>query len=66
MERYLFKVCFFIIIMVNNKTEKEKGKKEPEYRTKEERQKEVKHILEQLSEFQLNINYEPVKVICFI
>ena len=32
-----------------------------QYRTKEERQNEVKHILEQLSEFQLNSSYEPVK-----
>ena len=45
--------------MVNNKKQKKKKeKKEPEYRTKEERQKEVKHILEQLSEFQLNIDFE--------
>ena len=48
--------------MGNKKKRKvKKEKKEPEYRTKEERQSEVKHILEQLSEFQLNINYEPVK-----
>ena len=38
-----------------------KEKKAPEYRTKEERTAEVKHILEQLSEFQLNPTYEPVK-----
>ena len=36
-------------------------KKPPEYRTKEERTAEVKHILEQLNEFQLNPTYEPVK-----
>ena len=43
----------------NRKPKKEK--KAPEYRSKEERQAEVKHILEQLSEFQLNPTYEPVK-----
>ena len=43
----------------NRKPKKEK--KAPEYRSKEERQAEVKHILEQLSEFQLNPSYEPVK-----
>ena len=48
--------------MVNNKKNKTKReKKEKQYRTKEERQDEVKHILEQLSEFQLNPSYEPVK-----
>ena len=48
--------------MGNKKKRKvKKEKKEPEYRTKEERQAEVKHILEQLSEFQLNPTYEPVK-----
>ena len=48
--------------MVNNKKNKTKReKKEKQYRTKEERQNEVKHILEQLSEFQLNPSYEPVK-----
>ena len=48
--------------MVNNKKNKtKKEKKEIQYRTKQERQNEVKHILEQLSEFQLNPSYEPVK-----
>ena len=48
--------------MTNKKKRKvKKEKKEPEYRTKEERQSEVKNILEQLSEFQLNVTYEPVK-----
>ncbi len=48
--------------MVNNKKRKvKKQKKVIEYRTKEERQKEVKNILEQLSGFQLNLTYEPVK-----
>ena len=46
---------------------KKKGKKEKKekrkivYRTKEERQEEVKEILKQLSEFDLNIKYEPIK-----
>ena len=47
--------------MGNKKKRKvKKEKKEPEYRTKEERQTEVKEILKQLSEFQLNPSYEPV------
>ncbi len=36
-------------------------KKEIQYRTKEERQKQVKEILNKLTEFDLNIKYEPVK-----
>ena len=40
-----------------------KRKIEPEYRSKEERQEEVKLILNQLSEFKLNIHYEPVKLL---
>ena len=48
--------------MGNKKKRKEKKeKKAPEYRTKQERQNEVKHILQQLSDFQLNPTYEPVK-----
>ena len=48
--------------MGNKKKRKEKKeKKAPEYRTKQERQNEVKHILEQLNEFQLNTTYEPVR-----
>jgi len=48
--------------MGNKKKRKvKKEKKEPEYRTKEERQAEVKHILEQLSEFHLSPAYDPVK-----
>ena len=48
--------------MGNKKKRKvKKEKKEPEYRTKEERQAEVKHILEQLSEFNLSPTYDPVK-----
>ena len=43
------------------KRKEKKEKKAPEYRTKQERQNEVKHILEQLSDFQLNPTYEPVK-----
>jgi hypothetical protein len=48
--------------MVNNKKNKiKKEKKQTVYRTKKERQTEVKNILEQLTEFQLNLTYEPVK-----
>ena len=48
--------------MINNKKRKRKKvKKEIVYRTKEQRQKEVKTILEQLSEFDLDSKYEPIK-----
>ena len=44
--------------MGNKKKRKvKKEKKPPEYRNKEERKAEVKHILEQLTEFQLNITF---------
>lgn len=46
--------------MVKKKKEK-RVKKEIVYRTKEERQNEVKEILKQLSKFDLNIKYEPIK-----
>ena len=36
-------------------------KKEMVYRTKKERQNEVKEIISKLSEFKLNTDYEPVK-----
>ena len=39
----------------------EKQKKKIVYRTKKERQGEVKVILNQLSKFDLNIKYEPIK-----
>jgi len=45
----------------NKKTKKKKMKKEIVYRTKEQRQEEVKNILKQLSEFNLTIQYEPIK-----
>ena len=48
--------------MTNNKKgKKKKIKKEIIYRTKEERQKEVKTILEQLSKLDLDSKYEPIK-----
>ena len=48
--------------MINNKKRKRKKvKKEIIYRTKAERQKEIKTILEQLSEFDLDSKYEPIK-----
>ena len=48
--------------MTNNKKRKRKKvKKEIIYRTKEERQKEVKTILEQLSKLDLDSKYEPIK-----
>jgi len=48
--------------MTNNKKSKiKREKKEPEYRTLEERKEEVKQILKQLTEFELTPAYEPVK-----
>ena len=48
--------------MSNKKKRKvKKEKKPPEYRNKEERLAEVKHILEQLNEFHLNVTYDPVR-----
>lgn len=48
--------------MVNNKKKKnKKEKKKIVYRTQQERQNEVKEILKQLSSFDLNIKYEPIK-----
>ena len=47
------------------KKDRKKGekrvKKQIVYRTKEERQNEVKEILNKLSDFDLNITYEPIK-----
>ena len=45
----------------NKKSKRKKVKKEIIYRTKEEREKEVKTILEQLSKFDLDSKYEPIK-----
>ena len=47
--------------MTKKKKKEKRVKKEIVYRTKEERQNEVKEILKQLSSFNLNINYEPIK-----
>tara|TARA_Y100000816_G_C26096394_1_gene580337 strand:+ start:1496 stop:1792 length:297 start_codon:yes stop_codon:yes gene_type:complete len=48
--------------MTKKKEKKEKReKKKTVYRTKEQRQEEVKEILKQLSTFELNIKYEPIK-----
>ena len=38
-----------------------KKKKQIVYRTREERQKEVKTIIEQLTNFDLNITYQPIR-----
>ena len=45
----------------NKKNKKKREKRKPEYRTKEERQNEVKEILRKLTQFDLNMKYEPVK-----
>lgn len=41
--------------------EKKREKKQIVYRTKNERQNEVKEILNKLSDFDLNMTYEPIK-----
>ena len=47
--------------MGKNKKSKKLVKREIQYRTKEQRQEQVKEVLNKLSEFDLNITYEPVK-----
>jgi uncharacterized membrane protein len=47
--------------MGKNKKGVKRVKKEIQYRTKEERQEQVKEVLNKLTEFDLNIKYEPVK-----
>tara|TARA_B100000282_G_scaffold260247_1_gene208518 strand:- start:55 stop:354 length:300 start_codon:yes stop_codon:yes gene_type:complete len=50
--------------MINNKKKKTKReKKKIEYRTKQERQDEIKEILIQLTHFNLDMNYAPVKLL---
>jgi len=44
-----------------NKKREKKAKKEPQYRTREQRQEEVKNVMKQLSGFGLNMTYEPIK-----
>ena len=46
---------------MTKKREKKREKKKITYRTKEQRQEEVKDVLKKLSEFDLNIKYEPIK-----
>ena len=45
----------------NKKRKKKKEKKKIIYRTREERQSEVKTIIKQLTEFDLNAKYQPVR-----
>ena len=40
---------------------KKKRKKKVEYKTKEERKEQVVNIIKELSKFELNLKYEPVK-----
>ena len=47
--------------MNNKKRKRKKSKKEIIYRTKEQRQREVKTIIEQLTKLDLGIKYEPIK-----
>lgn len=44
-----------------NRKKEKSVKKEIVYRSKEERQNEIKEILSKLSEFNLNTAYEPIK-----
>lgn len=46
---------------MTKKRGKKKEKEKTVYRTKEQRQEEVKEVLKQLNEFDLNIKYEPIK-----
>ena len=48
------------------KKKKKKEKKEIVFRTKEERQNEVATIIKQLSEFELNMVYEPIRKLYMI
>ncbi len=45
----------------HKKNKPKKEKREIVYRTKEQRQQEVREILKQLSKFELTPRYEPVK-----
>ena len=45
----------------SKKKKQKRQKKEPVYRNKKERQEEVKNIIIQLSDFNLNPTYEPIK-----
>ena len=45
----------------HKKNKPKKEKKEIVYRTKEQRQQEIREILKQLSKFELTPRYEPVK-----
>lgn len=50
--------------MINNKKKKVKRKKKQiEYRTKKERQDEITEILIQLTQFNLDMTYAPVKLL---
>ena len=50
--------------MINNKKKKVKReKKKIEYRTKQERQDEIRDILIQITHFNLDMTYEPVKLL---
>ena len=48
------------------KKKKKKEKKEIVFRTKEERRNEVATIIKQLSEFELNMVYEPIRKLYMI
>ena len=45
------------------KNKPKREKREPVYRTKEERQAEVRTIIDKLAELQLDLTYDPVKTL---
>ena len=45
----------------NKKIKKVKRKKDVEYKTKKERQEQVKNILQEFTKFELGYKYDPVK-----
>ena len=47
----------------NKKIKKEKKKKNVEYKTKEERQEQVKNIIKEFTKFELGYKYEPVQLL---
>lgn len=47
----------------NKKLKKTKEKKVVEYRTKKERQEQVKNIITEFSKFELNYKYEPIQLL---
>jgi hypothetical protein len=45
----------------NKKKKEKKEKKKIQYRTREQRQEEVKNVLQQMNKYNLNMTYEPIQ-----